>query len=156
MYDMSTGVKNNSGYRNRVGYRPAIHGFEYSDVLFKTWSHVVINDPCGESFFTCKTSRRRLCLKLMYKVNCVKGRAEEPWWWGLEEMGLKTPTFPPSYTHAHTYCPTISAAADWGLTIHRKVNKLLSGLCRGLQCPLPSHPCIEQTSKYTPSTYLSP
>ena len=42
--------------------------------------------------------------------------------------------------YTHTYCAAVSAATDWGLTIHRKVNKLLSVLCRGLHCPLASHP----------------
>lgn len=47
-----------------------------------------------------------------------------------------------THPHTHTYCPNVSAAVDWGLTIHRKVNKLLSVLCRGINCPLAYNPYI--------------
>lgn len=55
---------------------------------------------------------------------------------------LKSLSWLHTHTYTHTYCPSVSATADWGLTIHRKVNKSLSVLCRGLHCPLASHPCI--------------
>lgn len=71
---------------------------------------------------------------------CCRGRAEFQGW--LKSLsGL--------HIHTHTYCLGVSATADWGLTIHRKVNKLLSVLCRGLHCPLASHPCILHIAHHT-------
>lgn len=55
----------------------------------------------------------------------------------LAQVSLNSPC---TLLYTHTYCPAVSAATDWGLTIHRKVNKLLSVLCRGPHCPLAAHP----------------
>lgn len=67
----------------------------------------------------------------------------------------------PAFPAPHTYCPGVSVATDWGLTIHRKVNKLLSAFCRGPQCPLASHPytaqhCVSPLSSSLPTPTKSP
>lgn len=81
-----------------------------------------------------------------------KGKGELQGW-------FKSPFRLYIHTRTHTYCPDVSASADWGLTIHRKVNKLLSVYCRGLHCPLASHPCMLQSThclKHTGFLTISP
>lgn len=95
------------------------------------------------------------------KLFASRVRLEEPWWWRGEVGGWSEHTegggggwgSAPAFPAPHTYCPGVSAAADWGLTIHRKVNKLLSAFCRGPQCPLASHP---YTAQHYTVLHLSP
>lgn len=57
----------------------------------------------------------------------------------------------------HTYCLSVSSAADWGLTIHRKTNKLLSASHRDQRGPPASDPrgCPESRLITNPSRFLS-
>lgn len=45
----------------------------------------------------------------------------------------------------HTYCPGTSVAADPGLTIHRKTNKLLSEARRDPSCPVTFNPYSQKS-----------
>lgn len=97
----------------------------------------VVDYPCFWSGQTAGGGDRRL-MKVFFAgkdgretVRCGRGERQ-----GEEERERGR-----SQAAQHTYCPSVSSAADWGLTIHRKTNKLLSVARRALQCPVASNPC---------------